>query len=279
MTRSLRLGTFSAIPVYLHWTFLLLLGFVALSQLVSSGSVAVALGGVLFVAAIFACVVLHEFGHALAARRFGIGTRDVTLLPIGGIARLDRMPHDPRQELWVALAGPAVNVAIAGLLGIWLFLTGPAAGVGSGLMGGSFAERLLSVNIALVVFNMLPAFPMDGGRVLRALLAQRIGHLEATNVAARIGRGLAVVFGIIGLLWNPMLILIAFFVWFGAGQEAAMARHRAVFGGWAPSFGTDRFERYPVETEIIDVGRPSGRRRIYRVGPWLVYRDERVAGD
>jgi Zn-dependent protease len=273
MTWSLRLGTFSGIPVNLHWTFLALLGFVALSQLVSTGSVAVALSGVLFVAAIFACVVLHEFGHALAARRYGIGTRDVTLLPIGGIARLDRMPRDPRQELWVALAGPAVNIAIAGLLGIWLFLTGPAAGVGTGLMGGSFAARLLSVNIALVVFNMLPAFPMDGGRVLRALLAQRIGHLKATDVAAKIGRGVAVVFGIIGLLWNPMLILIAFFVWFGAGQEAAMARRRAGFGRWAPSFETDRFERGAIEPEIIDADRPFGHRRIYRVGPWLVFHD------
>jgi Zn-dependent protease len=251
MTGSLRLGTFSGIPVFVHWTFLLLLGFVALSQLVVSGSIAVAMSGVALVAVIFGCVVLHEFGHALAARRYGIGTRDVTLLPIGGIARLDRMPHSPKQELRVALAGPAVNLAIAGLLGVWLFLASP------GMTGGSFAARLLSVNLALAVFNMLPAFPMDGGRVLRALLAQRIGHFEATEVAAKIGRGVAVVFGIIGLLWNPMLILIALFVWFGAGQEAAMARRRA-------AFGTDW---------------PSGRRRFYRAGPWLVYRDEWISED
>jgi len=251
MRWSWRLGTVFEIPIYLHWTFLLLLGFVAVSQLAASGSFVVAMSGVAFIAVVFGCVVLHEFGHALTARRFGIATRDVTLLPIGGIARLDRMPNDPRQELWVALAGPAVNLAIAGLLGIWLFLTGP------GLIGSSFAAKLLLVNIALVVFNMLPAFPMDGGRVLRALLARRIGHMEATEVAARVGRGMAVVFGLIGLVWSPMLILIALFVWFGAGQEAEMARSRAAFGGWAS-----------------ETGGPRGQRGVYRVGPWLIYRDE-----
>jgi len=236
MRFSLQLGTLFGIPVYLHWTFLLLLGFVALSTGTS---------GVVLVLAIFACVVLHEFGHALAARRYGIGTRDVTLLPIGGVARLERMPDDPRQELVVALAGPAVNVAIAGLLGGWLVLAGTGPGVGLGLTGGSFAARLLSINLALVVFNLLPAFPMDGGRVLRALLAQRMGYVEATDLAAAIGRGMAVLFGIAGLLWNPMLILIALFVWTGAGQEAQMVRSRVAFDG----------------------------RQTYRVGPWLVYRD------
>ncbi len=231
MQSSLKLGTLFGIPVYLHWTFLLLLGFVAFSQAIASGSVAAALGVVVFVSAIFACMVLHEFGHALAARRYGIGTRDVTLLPIGGVARLERMPDDPRQELVVALAGPAVNVAIAGLLGLWLLLTGFGSADGLGLIGGSFAVRLLSVNIALVVFNMLPAFPMDGGRVLRALLAQRTSYVQATDLAATIGRGMAVLFVIAGLLWNPMLILIALFVWTGAGQEAEMVRRRAAFGG------------------------------------------------
>jgi Zn-dependent protease len=233
-----------------------LLGFVAVSQMVASGSLVVALGGVLFVTAIFGCVVLHEFGHALAARLFGIGTRDVTLLPIGGIARLDRMPDDPRQELWVALAGPAVNVAVAGLLGIWLFLTG--------LGTGSFAASLLSVNLAMVVFNMLPAFPMDGGRVLRALLSRRIGHVRATETAARIGRGAAIVFGLLGLLWSPMLILIAVFIWFGAGQEAEFTRRRAAHV--VPDAHMDPWAGGPY--------RPFGRGRIYRVGPWIVYREE-----
>jgi Zn-dependent protease len=259
----------------MHWTFLLLLGFIALSQLIASGSLAAALGGVVFVAMVFGCVVLHEFGHALAARQYGIGTRDVTLLPIGGIARLDRMPDDPKQELWVALAGPAVNVAIAGLLGIWLILTGSTAGMGPGLMGGSLAAQLLSVNLALVFFNMLPAFPMDGGRVLRALLARRVGHYRATETAAKIGRGMAVVFGIAGLFWNPMLILIAIFVWFGAGREATMARRRATVREWPRWPGTDGFDGVTIEPEIVDDGSPRSRVRVYRMGPWLVYRDER----
>jgi Zn-dependent protease len=242
MRSSLKLGTLFGIPVYLHWTFLLLMGFVAFSQ----STLSAAFSGVVFVSAIFACVVLHEFGHALAARRYGIGTRDVTLLPIGGLARLERMPDDPRQELVVALAGPAVNVAIVGLLGVWLFLAGIGPAVGLSLSGGSFAARLLSINLALVVFNMLPAFPMDGGRVLRALLAERMSYVRATDLAAAIGRGMAMLFGLVGLLWNPMLILIALFVWTGAGQEAQMVRQRAAFGD----------------------------RQVYREGSWLVYRDE-----
>jgi Zn-dependent protease len=262
MNWSFRLGTAFGIPVFMHWTFLLLLGFVALNGLVATGSMGAALSGVVFVALIFACVVLHEFGHALMARRYGIGTREVTLLPIGGLARLNRMPEDPRQELAVALAGPAVNFAIAGVLAIWLILTGPAGVAGGGWVEGSLAARLLTVNLGLVAFNMLPAFPMDGGRVLRALLAQRVGHGAATEYAATIGRGMAILFGILGMLWNPMLILIAAFVWFGAGQEAAIARRRQMFGDRTrPWASHESEERSPVG------------RRVYRVGPWLVYRD------
>jgi len=260
--RSLHLGNAFGIPVFLHWTFFLLLGFVALSQLVASGSPLAALVGVIFVSAIFGCIVLHELGHALMARRFGIRTRDVTLLPIGGIARLEKMPDNPRQELWVALAGPAVNVVIAGVLGIWLLLIGLVPGGALSFAGGSFAARLMLVNLALVAFNMLPAFPMDGGRVLRAVLAQRMGYVEATDLASRVGRGMAVVFGVVGLLWNPMLVLIALFVWFGAGQEAEMVRRRAAFSeAWRPG----------PDVEIIDLRdepRSGVHRRVYRVGPW-----------
>lgn len=245
MAGSLRLGSVFGIPVFMHWTFLLLVGFIALSQLVATGSVLTTIGGVVLIGLIFVCVVLHEFGHALAARSFGIETRDVTLLPIGGVARLERMPDNPRQEMLVALAGPAVNVVIAGMLGFWWFLS-----------GGSLVAQLLMINLAMIVFNMIPAFPMDGGRVLRSFLARRIGHLRATDIAARIGRGIAVLFGVAGLLWSPMLILIAVFVWFGAGQERALARQKAIFDS-GPHFG----------------------RRIYRIGPWLVYRDERFMGD
>ena len=264
MKWSVRLGSAFGIPVYLHVTFLLLLGFIALSQGIAAGSPGAALGGVFFVLAIFGCVLLHEFGHALAARRFGIATRDVTLLPIGGLARLERMPDDPRQELWVAVAGPAVNVAIAGLLGIWLFLTGAAPAAGLGFSGGSFAGQLMTINLALVAFNMLPAFPMDGGRVLRALLAQRTSYVAATELAAKIGKGMALLFGIVGLLWNPMLLFIAIVVWSGAAQEAEIVRRRS-FVAEPPIY--IRAPRYDVEDPP-----PAGGWR--RIGPWLVYRDE-----
>jgi Zn-dependent protease len=181
--------------------------------------------------------VLHEFGHALAARRYGIRTRDITLLPIGGVARLERMPENPRQELVVALAGPAVNVAIVILL--TLVLT-PAALLGSlrefQLPGGAFLTRLLWANVVLVIFNLIPAFPMDGGRVLRAILAMLTGnHNTATQIAARVGQGLAIVFFLIGVFkgWNPFLILIALFVWFGAGGEARMSEARTALRGLA----------------------------------------------
>lgn len=261
MKGSLRLGTFFRIPVHIHWTFLLLLGFVAVSRFIASSSIAVALAGVVFVASVFVFVVLHEYGHALTARRFGIETRDVTLLPIGGVARLDRMPDDPKQELWVALAGPAVNLAIAGLLAIWLFLAGP------GSFLGSLLAQMLTVNLVLVLFNMLPAFPMDGGRVLRALLARKYGLRRATDTAAKIGRGMALLFGVAGLFWSPMLVMVAVFVWFGAGQEEKIVRARAAYNG------------SPLQVEILGGQEPRVRGRYYRVGPWVIYREEWVEGD
>jgi Zn-dependent protease len=214
MIGSLRLGRLFGIPVYMHFTFILLLAVVALVQLFQGG-IAAAFAMVLLISAVFGCVLLHEFGHALAARHFGIATRDVTLLPIGGLARLERLPSDPRQELWIALAGPAVNVVLVGFFAV------PAV-----LFGSAVAAQLMMINLGLVLFNMLPAFPMDGGRVLRAVLAGSLGNLRATEIAAAVGRVMAVIFGVAGLLWNPMLIFIAMFVWFGAGQEARLARRQ-----------------------------------------------------
>jgi Zn-dependent protease len=211
MKWSIRLGTLSGIPINLHLTFLLLLAVIGFGQ---------GFAGVLFVLAIFGSVLLHEFGHALMARRFGIGTRDVTLYPFGGLARLDRLPAEPRKEMWIALAGPAVNIAIAAVLLFWLVGTGV---VGLGI--GAFAAQLLQINLALAVFNMLPAFPMDGGRVLRAFLSQRIGHFRATEIATGIGKGVALLLGAFGLFVNPMLVLIAVFVWMGAAQEARLVRY------------------------------------------------------
>jgi Zn-dependent protease/predicted transcriptional regulator len=232
MKWSTRIGRFAGIDVYVHTTFLILIGWVALIHWQTGRSVAAAVEGVAFVLALFVCVVLHEFGHALTARRFGIKTRDITLLPIGGLARLERMPDDPRQELWVAIAGPAVNVVIALALFAILQVTGTLAPLGTlGVAGGSFLERLMLVNVFLVGFNMLPAFPMDGGRVLRAVLAIRMDYTRATQIAANIGQGMAFLFGLLGLFFNPFLVFIALFVWIGAGQEAAMTQMKAALGG------------------------------------------------
>lgn len=175
MKWSWKLGRFAGIDVYIHTTFLLLIGFIGVSYWLQERSLAAVVGGIGFILALFLCVVLHEYGHALTARRYGISTRDITLLPIGGVARLERMPDEPRQELWVALAGPAVNVVIAAALFGWLFINGSLMPLETlSVTSGSFLERLMLVNITLVAFNLLPAFPMDGGRVLRALLATRL---------------------------------------------------------------------------------------------------------
>ena len=232
MKWSWKLGAFAGIPVYIHATFLLILGWVALSSWLQLGTAAGVLGGLAFILALFASVVLHEFGHALTARRYGIKTSDITLYPIGGVARLTHMPDKPIQELWVALAGPAVNLVIAGLLFVGLSLTTgilPLADLTP--VSGSFFERLMIVNLVLVGFNMLPAFPMDGGRVLRALLAMRMEYTRATQTAANIGQGMAILFGFLGLFSNPFLLFIAFFVWIGASQENRMVQLKSALEG------------------------------------------------
>jgi Zn-dependent protease len=210
---SWKLGRVAGIDVFLHPTFLLLLAYVGVLQ-----------GGIesmLLVSAVFGCVLLHELGHALMARRFGIVTEDITLYPIGGVARLQRMPRAPGAELLIALAGPAVNVLIVLAL---------STARGFGLFGspwspsplGAFAEAMISINTMLALFNLIPAFPMDGGRVLRALLSGWLGRVRATMIAAGIGRGLALLFGIYSLLHGSLLqVLLAGFIYMAAGQELA----------------------------------------------------------
>ena len=235
---SLPIFRVAGIQLRIHVTFVLLIAWLAFGYYAQGGSPAAA-EGVIFVLLLFLCVVLHEFGHALAAKAFGINTPDITLLPIGGVARLERMPEEPKQELLIAVAGPAVNVVIA----LGLFVAGgsfinpfvnPAASEGVGLI-----SQLLIINVLLVAFNLLPAFPMDGGRVLRALLATRMSYARATQIAATVGQGFAFIFGFIGLIWNPFLIFIALFVYIGASQEAALAQMK------------DVSRRFPVSSAMV----------------------------
>jgi Zn-dependent protease/CBS domain-containing protein len=227
-----KLGTFAGIDVFIHATFLLLIGWIGYSYWLQYGTIAKVVEGILFILALFLCVVLHEYGHALTARKYGVKTRDITLYPIGGVARLERMPDQPIEELWVAIMGPAVNVVIAALLFVYLYLSrGIVPMTDLTVASGSFLARLMAVNITLVVFNLIPAFPMDGGRVLRALLAMRMDYVRATQIAANIGQGLAFLLGLFGLFNNPFLLFIAFFVWIGASQEASMVQMRNSISG------------------------------------------------
>jgi Zn-dependent protease/CBS domain-containing protein len=229
---SWRLGRLFGIEVRAHATFVILLGWVAASHLIAGHGVAMAVSGLAYVASVFAIVVLHELGHALTARRFGIATRDITLLPIGGVARLERMPSKPSEELLVAIAGPAVNVVLALLLFAALTAMGTIEDATHlTFVGGPLLAKLMWTNIALAAFNVLPAFPMDGGRVLRALLAMRTSHVRATDIAATVGQGLALVFGLVGLFVNPFLVFIALFVWIGAQSESRLAHIHASLAG------------------------------------------------
>ncbi len=220
MSWSWRIGRIAGIDVYVHFTFFLLLCRIAYQHYSVRGNFNDAIGGLVFILALFGIVVLHELGHALAARRYGIPTRDITLLPIGGVARLERMPDKPAQELVVALAGPAVNVVLAAGIFLVLALGAELIPISRAMnVGGGFLNQLLWVNIALAVFNLLPAFPMDGGRVLRALLAMRMEYVQATQVAATVGQAMAIFFVIAGLFGgNPLLMFIGLFVWLGAKQ-------------------------------------------------------------
>jgi len=225
---SLTLGSIGGIKVRIHFTFLALLAWVGLSEWHQGGAQA-ALQALAYIIGLFACVVAHEFGHITMAARFGGVTQDVVLLPIGGVARMTRIPEKPLQELLVALAGPAVNVAIFCVL---LAAIGPQALL-TQLSGDEAAIPLLSqlaiANLVLAIFNLLPAFPMDGGRALRALLALKLGRERATDLAARIGHVLAIGLGAYGLFGGaPLLVLVAAFIYFGATTEASGTRLHAL---------------------------------------------------
>lgn len=236
MKWSLYLGKISGIKIYIHWTFLILIVWIFLLHSRMGQGYTAGLWGVVFILALFACVVLHELGHALTAKRFNILTRDITLYPIGGVASLESMPEKPGQELLVALAGPAVNVVIAGILWIYLNSSGTWPDLSALKNTDSierlpFAFNLFAANIFLFLFNLIPAFPMDGGRVLRALLALKMERTKATRIAATIGQFLAILFVFFGFFYNFWLVFIGFFIYLGAGGEARMEEMKAGLKG------------------------------------------------
>ncbi len=238
MKANLNLGSVFGIEIKIHWTFFFLILWIVFSELKRGGNTASILFNVALVFAVFVCVILHELGHALMAKRFKIDTKKITLLPIGGMASLERIPESPKQELLVTLAGPLVNVIIA----LLLYFAIPV----QELMHLNFTETfeilssftlqnflfyLYIVNIALVVFNLIPAFPMDGGRILRALLAIRMNRIKATQIASTIGQFIAILFLLVGLLYNPFLIFIALIVFLGAYGENQMVHHLELLKG------------------------------------------------
>ncbi len=218
--------------VRIHITFFLLLLWIGIAGY-SQGGAGAAVSSIIFIIAIFACVVAHEFGHALTARRFGYKTPDITLLPIGGMARLEAMPEDPRQEILVALAGPAVNIVIAAVLVVFLGARPDTQALGAlENPDVSFLARLASVNLFLAIFNLIPAFPMDGGRVLRAALSIYYPRVRATSMAAKAGQGVAILFGFLGLLsGNVLLLFIAVFIYMAAAGESAQVSMTEVTRG------------------------------------------------
>jgi Zn-dependent protease/CBS domain-containing protein len=225
---SVNIGSIAGTAVRIHITFLLFLVWIFAAGWASGGPQA-AVGSLVFMVLLFACVLAHEFGHIFAARAFGVATPDVTLLPIGGVARLERIPEKPSEEFLIAIAGPLVNIAIALVLMAFMqahFDAQTLAAVES--MNVSLVDRLAEVNLFLALFNLIPAFPMDGGRVLRALLATKLGYVRATEVAATIGQWCAFGLGFLGLFYNPLLIFIAIFVYLAAASEAQLVSLRAM---------------------------------------------------
>lgn len=250
MSWSLTIGRIAGTAVRIHITFLLFLAWIGFSAWQRHGAAAAA-ESVAFIALLFACVLLHEFGHIFAARRYGIATPEVTLLPIGGVASLQRLPTKPSEELIVALAGPAVNVVIGLIILLALGSIQPEALQAIDDDHISLAARLAAANLFLAVFNLIPAFPMDGGRVLHALLAMRMGAPAATALAARIGQALAFAFGFLGLFGNPMLLFIAIFIYVAATGEAQMsAVHETAKGLTVAEAMETRITTLPIDSTL-----------------------------
>lgn len=233
MKNALYIGTVSGIKIFIHWTFLILIGWIVFSNLSKGLGGEEILWSILFILTIFACVTLHELGHALAAKKFNIKTRDITLLPIGGVAQMESLPEKPWEELIVAVAGPAVNFVIFVVL--FFVLPKPESPEMEQLQqisGANFLYALMVVNMWLALFNLIPAFPMDGGRVFRALLALRLDRTRATRIAAGLGQLLAMGFIFLGLFYNPFLVFIGLFIFLGAQAEAQQTETQSLLRGY-----------------------------------------------
>jgi len=233
MKNSLSIGKIAGIQIFIHWSFPLIILWIIFSNVRSGLNTEQIIWSVLFVLTLFVCVTLHELGHALAAKRFHIKTKDITLLPIGGVARLENMPEKPMQELIVALAGPAVNVIIFLILYIALQIASIPFDFTAitHITADNFLFNLAILNIWLAVFNMIPAFPMDGGRVLRALLAMKLNRSLATQIAGRIGQVIAMGFVLLGFFGNPFMIFIGIFIFLAAMTETEMVKTQSVLKG------------------------------------------------
>jgi Zn-dependent protease len=233
---GLPLFAFRGIKVLVHWTFIILPAWIAFAGMMEGLGWSMILGRIGLVLIVFVCVVLHEFGHALTAQAFGIGTRDITLLPIGGVASLERMPEEPRQEFWITVAGPSVNLVIAILSFLVILALGLDMTVDDLFLGATTWTKVLlflfSANVMLFLFNLIPAFPMDGGRILRSLLSMRMPRDRATRIAAGVGRMFAVAFVLFGLMWGHIfLALIGVFIFFAAGAESRMVQQQTALRG------------------------------------------------
>lgn len=236
MKGSLKLGNIMGIGIFVHWTFVLLIAYIIFSNYRAGNNAEQILWSVIFILSIFVTVVLHELGHAFAAKRYHIKTRDITLLPIGGLARLESMPEKPKEELVVAIAGPAVNFILAGITA--LFITMPNVNelgvqLSNGVRPNNFFFNFFIVNTWLAVFNLIPAFPMDGGRMLRALLAMKFDRYTATRIAVGIGQVIAFIFILLGFYSSPFLIFIGIFIILTGQAEAHYAGAKSILSGYA----------------------------------------------
>ncbi|WP_420386761.1 site-2 protease family protein [Roseivirga sp.] len=257
MKKSLYLGRFKGIKVYIHWSFLILIFIILYSGISSGQSSEAIVWHLLFILSIFACVIFHEFGHALTGRHFGYNTKDITLLPIGGLARFEKLPEKPREELLVAIAGPLVNFIIALILFMAIrptthYILDLDLSV---ITPENFLIMLLMANLTLGLFNLIPAFPMDGGRILRAILALFQPRAKATKQAAFVGLILALGFIFIGIFYNPFLVFIGAFVILAAFSESTMVGDQALLSGH--QVGDIVMHHYASLPEQMSIGEAS----------------------